>query len=225
MASAHILVVDDDPTILKLLVKYLGKKGYRVTSAQDGEEALTLFRQDDFDLVITDLRMPRLDGLEILRRVKALQPDVEVLVLTGHGTMTSAIAALRDGGAADYLLKPLSSLELLAIAVKRALDKRRLALISRRPSAEGPATIRLVGDDLSVKKILREALTDEGYTVLEARDGEEALPQGKDSKPDLVLLDITPRLRDLGSKCKLGVPFVLLLSPDNQKMCWRIVQE
>ncbi|MCC6545171.1 MAG: response regulator, partial [Nitrospirae bacterium] len=101
-------------------------------TAYDGEQAISLLDQLNFDLVITDLKMPRFDGMEVLRRAKEKDPDIEVVILTGHGTMDSVVEALRDGGAFDYLQKPLHNIKQLSFVTKKALERKRLRLENKK---------------------------------------------------------------------------------------------
>src|SRR4030065_2641634 len=128
MENETILVVDDDEDILELIERHLSNKGYDVVTAYDGEQALILLDKVKFDLVITDLKMPKVDGMEVLRKVKEKDPNIEVVILTGHGTMDSVIEALRDGGAFDYLQKPLYNIKQLSFVTKKALERKRLRL-------------------------------------------------------------------------------------------------
>ena len=132
MGNETILVVDDDEDILELIERHLSNKGYEVITAYDGEQALPLLDKVKFDLVITDLKMPKIDGMEILRRVKEVDPTIEVVILTGHGTMDSVIEALRDGGAFDYLQKPLYNIKQLSFVTKKALERKHLRLENQR---------------------------------------------------------------------------------------------
>lgn len=132
MGNEAILVVDDEEDILELIERHLSNKGYEVITAYDGEQALPLLDKLKFDLVITDLKMPRIDGMELLKRVKERDPNIEVVILTGHGTMDSVIEALRDGGAFDYLQKPLYNIKQLSFVTKKALERKRLRLENQR---------------------------------------------------------------------------------------------
>ncbi len=131
----RLLVVDDDPEIVRLLSRFLGRQGYDVATAPDGEAAMALLRKDAFALVVTDIAMPKRDGLDLLRGAKARDPEIEVIILTGAGILAHAITALREG-AYDYLLKPLERLEQLGEVVQRALERRRLRQENRRLLAE-----------------------------------------------------------------------------------------
>ncbi len=100
-----IFVVDDDESIREVLTMHLSDEGYRVGAECSGERALAALAREDWDLLITDLRMPGMDGLEVLRRAREKRPDVEVVVLTGFATIQDGIEAMREG-AYDFLLKP-----------------------------------------------------------------------------------------------------------------------
>jgi len=115
-----ILLIDDEESIRRLLSISLGHKGFQVITAEDGEKGIEMFRQEAPQIVLTDIKMPGVDGLEVLRQVKALDPEAQVIVITGHGDMESAIEALKLE-ASDFLNKPIKD-EALMIAIKRAQD-------------------------------------------------------------------------------------------------------
>lgn len=132
MEAETILLVDDDEDILDLIERHLSHRGYEVLTAYDGEQAISLLGKIKFDLVITDLKMPKFDGMEVLRRAKEKDPNIEVVILTGHGTMDSVVEALRDGGAFDYLQKPLHNIKQLSFVTKKALERKRLRLENQK---------------------------------------------------------------------------------------------
>ncbi len=123
--NEKILLIDDEPDILGLLSSVLESEGYEVVTASDGVEGIERFQQEHPDLVITDVKMPRKDGLDVLKEIKATDSDVDVIVLTGYSDEITAIDCLRIG-AYDYLLKPLEDLEVMLASVGRALHKRTL---------------------------------------------------------------------------------------------------
>jgi two-component system cell cycle sensor histidine kinase/response regulator CckA len=129
--NKSILIIDDEPDILKTLASALGMAGYHVVSAPGGEAGLKLFREQSFDLVITDMRMPGMTGIQVIEQVKAMDPDAETIVLTGYATLDNAVEALRHVGAFDYLTKPLDNIDELFMAVEKALEKRRLTVENR----------------------------------------------------------------------------------------------
>lgn len=119
-----ILIVDDEANMLALCESVLGKEGYVVVCAGAAEDALGLLETENVDLLIADLRLPGMDGTELVQHVKVQYPGLPYLLLTGHGTIQSAVAAMKDG-AADYLTKPVD-VEELKVVVKKALEMRRL---------------------------------------------------------------------------------------------------
>jgi DNA-binding response OmpR family regulator len=113
-----ILVIDDEPEIRELLSEILQGEGFEVFGAADGVEGLELFHDIKPDLVITDVKMPHKDGLEVLKGVKDAKFDIDVIILTGHSDEATAIECLQSG-AYDYLLKPVEDIEVLLTAVNR----------------------------------------------------------------------------------------------------------
>ncbi len=130
----HVLIAEDEKNIREGLGQALEMDGYETYLAADGEEALRLFEEEEIDLVVTDLKMPRLSGEELLRRIVADHPTIPVIILTGHGTIETAVKAMRDG-AYDFLTKPLN-LDRLSLLVKRALSTRELVLQHRAMQEE-----------------------------------------------------------------------------------------
>ncbi len=122
--GAKILVVDDDRQLVDNLVEYLSKLGYQASPAYGGREALSRFEQGDFQLVITDLKMPDIDGMELLEAVRRLDSRASVMVITGYGTIESAVEAIKKG-AYDYIPKPFK-MEELELIVNRALERHTL---------------------------------------------------------------------------------------------------
>jgi two-component system, NtrC family, response regulator AtoC len=121
----RVLVVDDEEGIRSFIAEALEGEGLRVTQAEDGEAAARLLGRQAFHLMITDLRMPGMDGMALLRLAREQVPEMEVIVLTAHGTVAGAVEAMRLG-AFDYLGKPLSGPDELRLVVARALERRRL---------------------------------------------------------------------------------------------------
>ena len=129
MERERVLVVDDDEGLLHLMELALKRAGFQVSTANDGPVAVDVLRdQEPFAVMLADLMMPGMNGLELLRRARVMDPHMEVVVITAAATLESAISALRADGAYDYLLKPLESMEQLALSVERAATYRRLRL-------------------------------------------------------------------------------------------------
>ena len=122
MGNAHILIVDDDSRVTSALRRTLAYEGYRISSALDGEGALAIARTKSPDLVILDLMLPGIDGLEVCRRLRAVNDDIAVLMLTARDAVADRVAGL-ETGADDYLVKPFALEELLA-RVKALLRRR-----------------------------------------------------------------------------------------------------
>jgi signal transduction histidine kinase len=119
-----LLLIDDERPILEMLGVSLAMEGYEVITAESGVKGLSIFQEDDIKLVLTDIKMPGIDGLEVLRRIKSIDNEAEVIVITGHGDMDAAIAALQHG-ASDFITKPIRD-EALIIALERA--KKKIAI-------------------------------------------------------------------------------------------------
>lgn len=155
----HILMVEDDQRTRMALTAMLEKAGYRVTPAADGETALQLLAQDQFDVIITDIRMNDIDGIEVLNAARNESPMPAVILLTGYGSLETAIAAIR-AGAYDYLLKPCSPADLLK-CVDRALQRRN----AEQRQANALQTIAQIvaqfnEEDMFIKHLERERTTD-----------------------------------------------------------------
>jgi DNA-binding NtrC family response regulator len=106
-SSFKILIAEDDEIVQDVIVKFLEDEGYRVVLANDGLEALKILRRDDIRLVLSDLRMPGADGMEVLRTAMQINPRIAVVILTAYGTLDTALEAMKEG-AYDYIVKPLS---------------------------------------------------------------------------------------------------------------------
>ena len=131
MTDPRILIVDDSEVIREMLASYLGTLGYRVDVAADGQSALDKFLIFRYQLIISDLQMPYVDGLSLLKQIKAQAADTQLIILTGHATLDSAVEALRLG-AYDYQFKPLENMESFARLVDRALKHYALLAENER---------------------------------------------------------------------------------------------
>jgi DNA-binding NtrC family response regulator len=120
----RILVVDDEAQLRRMFERILRTEGYEVRCASSGNEALKLLETEWFDLVVTDLKMPGMDGMELLAKGKSANPTLPFIVLTAFGTVRSAVAAVQEG-AYDYLVKPFD-IEELQLVIKKALELHRL---------------------------------------------------------------------------------------------------
>lgn len=129
--GARVLVVEDDEQVRTLLVRFLKRRGFTVEEARDGLEGLACVKKDAPDVVVTDMAMPRLDGLGLLKALKQTDPDMPVIVLTGQGSLENILQSMREGVLFDYLMKPLPDLTFLEVAVLRAVEVRRLRARAR----------------------------------------------------------------------------------------------
>ena len=120
-----ILIIDDDDAVRDSLVAYLDDSGYQVDQASDGEEGLAMFSSCQPDVVLCDLRMPKMDGLTVLSEIKEMSPEAPVIVVSGAGVMTDVVQALRLG-AADYIVKPVVDMEILVHSIEQSLEKKQL---------------------------------------------------------------------------------------------------
>src|SRR5271155_3799655 len=121
----QVLIVDDEPNLRKILSAQLSRDGYDVLTAEDGEQGLALLKDHHIDLVITDLKMPKVDGMTLLKRALLEEPELPIVVITAHGTIDTAVEALKLG-AFDFVTKPFDKDELRQIIAK-ALRTRELS--------------------------------------------------------------------------------------------------
>ena len=149
----HILVVDDEPNVRKVLGAMLEQAGYLTTRAATGDEALGLVRAQDPDLVITDLKMPGMDGLDLLRRLKEGFPEIPVILLTAHGTVEAAVEAMKQG-ALDFLAKPFDKTRVLEIVAKGLGQAERARAEFQGPLAGG-APCGIVGQTPGIEAVRR----------------------------------------------------------------------
>jgi len=122
--EGRILVVDDDKELADTLVEYLTKLGYQATPAYGGKEALTTFEQGGFRVIITDLKMPEMDGMKLLEEVRRLDSKATVIIVTGYGSIESAVEAIKCG-AYDFITKPFE-MEVMRAIVNRAMERHSI---------------------------------------------------------------------------------------------------
>jgi two-component system response regulator HydG len=167
-----ILVVDDEPSNRQVLSRILSKEGYQVEQADDGRQALDRLRAGGIELVLTDLKMPGMDGLELLQAARALEQDVEFIVMTAYGTVEAAVGAMKDG-AYDFITKPLRRVELVT-TVRKALEKRHLAVENRRLRARLEGSDEVIGRSPAMRRLLQEieqVAPSEASVLLEGESG------------------------------------------------------
>ena len=159
--SASILIVDDEESILTSLSSILQDEGYEVVLAKNGTEALRVYTMDPPDLMLLDIWMPEMDGMETLRRVRELVPTAQVMMMSGHGSIETAVKAIKLG-AYDYIEKPLS-LENVTLRVKHALDQYRLEQENRTLRTTVLRKFELVGQSPAMQQ-LRQLIETAGPT-------------------------------------------------------------
>ena len=194
--NEKILIIDREPDIRKTLENLLRKEGYQVRSTSGSEEAIDIFKSEPFDLVIMDINMPGSNGLQVMRKIKKLDEEIEVIILTGSVSIDNAVQALRNNGAFDFLTKPLENVDQLIISVKQALEKRRLnreknafvrELKNHQPVGK---KILIVDDDPHIQALLSEMLSAHQYETEVASSGFEAGAKVVTFKPGLIILDL-----------------------------------
>src|SRR6266511_3557729 len=167
--QARLLIVDDDEQLAEALARRFQRTGHTATLASSGEQALEAAAQAPFDVVLLDLHLPGMDGLAVLAKLKELYPELEVILLTAHGSIETAIQAMRKG-AYDYLTKPFHLPE-LEVHIDKAFEKVRLARRERQRIEqvryESPR-YRLVGSSAVMRKVVQliEKVAPTGATVL-----------------------------------------------------------
>jgi CheY-like chemotaxis protein len=208
----RVLIVDDDRDVRELLVETFQLAGFEVLAAANGLEALLSVKRERPDAVVLDLMMPRLGGVEALKRIRSYNPGIRVLVVTGNvdpELQRQATAA----GAAGVFTKPVSAATLVAaLAGPPPAGTPPPAPVASAPAAEaGAATGRVlvVDDNAEVRKMLEDALTALGYQTRTVADGAAAVRAVIDDAPDVVLLDVyMPGLSGVGA-----LPTIVALAP------------
>lgn len=160
---AKILLVDDEEGLRMLLGRQLRRAGHEVCLAEDGVAALDKLQKERFDLIVSDMKMPRLDGMGLLAKAAEIAPSTEFIILTGHGNLENAVEAFKTGNVYDYLLKPLDDINELNAVVDRALERKQLRAENTRLVAE--LQQRIAELEEAHKELERMAQTD-GLTGL-----------------------------------------------------------
>jgi len=149
---AAILLIDDEKSIRNVLKDILQHEGYRIEEAADGEQGLQKLAAQPFDLVLCDIKMPKMDGLEVLQQIMQLQPDVPVIMISGHGTIETAVDAVKKG-AFDFIAKP-PDLNRLLITIRNALDKNTLVKETRVLKKKVQRVQDIIGNSIGIAKII-----------------------------------------------------------------------
>ena len=146
-----ILIIDDEKAIRKTLTEILGYEGYKIDEASDGEEGLNKFRVKSYDLVLCDIKMPKLDGIEFLEKAKEINPEVPVIIISGHGNIETAVEAVKKG-AFDYISKP-PDLNRMLITLRNAMDKTTLVAETKVLKRKVNKVQEIIGESSPIKKI------------------------------------------------------------------------
>ncbi|MFM7358967.1 MAG: sigma-54-dependent transcriptional regulator [Sediminibacterium sp.] len=148
---AAILIIDDEKSIRNVLKDILQHEGYQVDEASDGEQGLQLFQSKNFDLVLCDIKMPKMDGMEVLQQIMLVNPEVPVIMISGHGTIENAVEAVKKG-AYDFISKP-PDLNRLLITLRNALDKNNLVRETRILKKKVNAVQEIIGESEAIEKV------------------------------------------------------------------------
>ena len=189
--KTRILLVDDEPEFLEATASALSRRGFNVWTAERGVTALELLGEHHLDVVVLDVKMPGLDGVEVFQRISAAHPDLPVIMLTGHGSVQQAFETSREG-VFEYLSKP-CDMEKLACAARRAVEDNRERSGPAAAEPEDDVRLLLVDDEAELLESLAAALGRRGMRVPAAPDGAVALEQIQQQVFDVALVDVKMR--------------------------------
>jgi two-component system, NtrC family, nitrogen regulation response regulator NtrX len=148
---SNILIIDDEKAIRKTLSEILSYEGYRIDEAGDGEEGLRKFKEKEYDVILCDIKMPKMDGIEFLEKAKEANPDLPIIMISGHGTIETAVEAVKKG-AYDYISKP-PDLNRLLITIRNAMDKTSLVAETKVLKRRVSRVQDMIGDSTPIHKI------------------------------------------------------------------------
>jgi two-component system, NtrC family, nitrogen regulation response regulator NtrX len=148
---SNILIIDDEKAIRKTLSEILSYEGYKIDEAGDGEEGFRKFREKEYDVILCDIKMPKMDGIEFLEKAKEGNPDIPIIMISGHGTIETAVEAVKKG-AYDYISKP-PDLNRLLITIRNAMDKTSLVAETKVLKRKVSRVQDMIGDSAPIHKI------------------------------------------------------------------------
>src|SRR5919205_2611181 len=148
---ADILIIDDEKAIRKTLTEILSFEGYKIEEAADGEEGLKKFKEKTFDAVLCDIKMPKIDGLEFLQKAVETNPDVPIIMISGHGTIETAVEAVKKG-AYDFIQKP-PDLNRLLITIRNAIERNTLVSEAKVLKRRVSKVQEMIGESEPIKRI------------------------------------------------------------------------
>ncbi len=171
---AKILIVDDEVPIRRTLRDILEFEGYEIDEASDGLECVAKVQKEKYDVIITDIKMPRMDGIEALERLQILSPETPVIMVSGHGTIDTAVEAVKKG-AFDFISKP-PDLNRMLITVRNALDRSELVNTTQvlRKQVKSSKGVNMIGDSgpiLAIKKMLEKVAPTESRVLITGQNG------------------------------------------------------
>lgn len=167
-----ILIIDDEKAIRKTLTEILGFEGYKIDEASDGEEGLRKFKEKNYDLILCDIKMPKLDGLEFLERAKEINVEVPIIIISGHGNIETAVEAVKKG-AYDYISKP-PDLNRLLITLRNAMDKTTLVAETRVLKRKISKIQEIIGESgpiLKIKDTINKIAPTEARVLITGENG------------------------------------------------------
>ena len=148
---SNILIIDDEKAIRKTLGEILSYEGYKLEEAGDGEEGLKKFKEKEYDVILCDIKMPKMDGIEFLEKAKEVNADIPIIMISGHGTIETAVEAVKKG-AYDYISKP-PDLNRLLITIRNAMDKTSLVAETKVLKRKVTKVQEMVGESAPIQKI------------------------------------------------------------------------
>jgi DNA-binding NtrC family response regulator len=148
---SNILIIDDEKAIRKTLSEILSYEGYKIDEAGDGEEGFRKFREKEYDVILCDIKMPKMDGIEFLEKAKESNPDLPIIMISGHGTIETAVEAVKKG-AYDYISKP-PDLNRLLITIRNAMDKTSLVAETKVLKRRVSKVQDMIGESMPIQKI------------------------------------------------------------------------
>jgi len=169
---SSILIIDDEKAIRKTLGEILSYEGYKLEEAGDGEDALKRFKEKTYDVVLCDIKMPKMDGIEFLEKAREANPDVPIIMISGHGTIETAVEAVKKG-AYDYISKP-PDLNRLLITIRNAMDKTSLvteAKVLKRKVSKTPDMIGESGPIRKIKDTIEKVAPTEARVLITGENG------------------------------------------------------
>ncbi len=169
---SNILLIDDEKAIRKTLGEILSYEGYKIDEAVDGEDGLTQFKAKAYDLVLCDIKMPKLDGIEFLEKARAINPDIPIIMISGHGTIETAVEAVKKG-AYDYVSKP-PDLNRLLITIRNAMDKTTLVAETKVLKRRVGKVAEMIGEStpiLQIKETIDKVAPTEARVLILGENG------------------------------------------------------